>query len=85
MGTANDDLLCKAYDAGERSFRGWDLREADLHEMVLEDIDLGGADLRGAKLDNVDFYLVDLRGARFDAAAAEHLTRCRAILVDRCA
>ncbi|HZN35343.1 MAG TPA: pentapeptide repeat-containing protein [Pirellulaceae bacterium] len=46
---------------------------------------LCGADLRGAILDGVDFYLVDLRGALFDAAYAEHLTRCGAILYDRCA
>jgi uncharacterized protein YjbI with pentapeptide repeats len=45
---------------------------------------LCGADLRGAKLHGVDFYLVDLRGARFDAAFAQQLTQCGAILVDRC-
>lgn len=46
---------------------------------------LCGADLRGALLDGVDFYLVDLRGAQFDENYAEHLTRCGAILYDRCA
>lgn len=45
---------------------------------------LCGADLRGAILDGVDFYLVDLRGALFDAAYAEHLSQCGAILYDRC-
>jgi len=45
---------------------------------------LCGADLRGAVLDDVDFYLVDLRGAMFDRDAAMHLSRCGAILVDRC-
>jgi uncharacterized protein YjbI with pentapeptide repeats len=38
------------------------------------------ADLRGADLEGVDFYLVDLRGAVYDAAQAEHLRRCGAIL-----
>jgi uncharacterized protein YjbI with pentapeptide repeats len=44
---------------------------------------LRGADLRGAKLDKTDFYLVDLRGALYDAAQAEHLRRCGAILESR--
>jgi uncharacterized protein YjbI with pentapeptide repeats len=44
---------------------------------------LCGADLRGARIDGVDFYLVDLRGARYDAAQAEHLRRCGAILEAR--
>jgi len=61
------------YDQGHK--RPEEIRKANLR----------GADLRGANITDVDFYLVDLRGALYDDVALAHLTRCGAILADRCA
>ena len=55
--------VLRRYQAGERDFRGADLRGLRFHGATLAGADFSGADLRGT-----DFLEADLRGAKFVGA-----------------
>ena len=55
--------VLRRYQAGERDFRGADLRSLEFRGETLAGADFSGADLRGS-----NFLDADLRGAKFIGA-----------------
>ncbi len=52
--------LLHHYQAGERNFQGWDLREAKLAQALLPGINLSFANLAGADLSSAQLPKADL-------------------------
>ena len=82
--TSAEELLGR-YAAGERSFRGAELRDADLrranlHGADLRDADLLGAHLHGANLQKVNLCGADLVEATLDGADLRGARLKRAML-----
>ena len=60
-----EDFL-SAYGAGQRDFRSWNFKKADLSEINFMGADLREADLSGANLALADLSGADLSGAKYN-------------------
>jgi uncharacterized protein YjbI with pentapeptide repeats len=67
--------LLKCYEAGYRTFRGIDLRRANLNGVTLIGVDLTGANLSGAKLTQANLNWSNLSQANLNMAdlSAAHI------------